>query len=316
MLIYVAQYKIADTEVLKMRNFKKTILFSISPLIILSTFMMFAQYNGNVPAGDNTQPALKTVEYSNLTDKNSQDILSTLLTDARISQKRQQTLFDRVNKFNSSVKSEWLTSGFESAAPTYTKYDPYDMQDMWAAKNGSFPGYNCRITAFSLFSDFISAGDGDYSAVGDDSLFMDLETLSDDPDVLCGDSINKFRAVFAPVQAADSNDVNLQVKKFQEGWAARGVNFSDSKAHMISVIFHDKFSDTDNTLFIGHVGILLPASDNTLYFIEKVAFQEPYRLLKFKDRTELSDYLMEKYDTAWSQDTARPFIMENDKLMI
>lgn len=25
---------------------------------------------------------------------------------------------------------------------------------------------------------------------------------------------------------------------------------------------------------------------------------------------------MEKYDTAWSQDTVRPFIMENDKLMV
>ena len=277
---------------------------------------MFMHYNGNAPAGDNVHPALETVKYSNLTDKDSQDLLSKLLTDSGIGEKRQQALFDRVNKFNSSVKSEWLTSGFESAAPTYTKYDPYDMQDMWASKNGSFPGYNCRITAFSLFSDLISAGDGDYSADAEDSLFMDIETLSDDPDVLCGDSINKFCAVFAPVRAADSTDVDLQVNKFREGWAARGVRFSESKARMISVVFHDKFSDTDNSLFIGHVGILLPADDDKLYFVEKVAFQEPYRLLKFNDRTELSDYLMEKYDTSWGQDTTKPFIMENDKLMV
>ena len=299
-----------------MKDFKKTILFSISSLIVISTLVMFMHYNGNAPAGDNAQPALETVEYSNLTDKDSQDLLSKLLTDSGIGEKRQQALFDRVNKFNSSVKSEWLTSGFESAAPTYTKYDPYDMQDMWASKNGSFPGYNCRITAFSLFSDLISAGDGDYSADAEDSLFMDLEALSDDPDALCSDSINKFCAVFAPVRAADSTDVNLQVNKFREGWAARGVRFSESKARMISVVFHDKFSDTDNALFIGHVGILLPTDDNKLYFVEKVAFQEPYRLLKFNDRTELSDYLMEKYDTSWGQDTAKPFIMENDKLMV
>ena len=299
-----------------MKDFKKTILFSISSLIVISTLVMFMHYNGNAPAGDNAQPALETVEYSNLTDKDSQDLLSKLLTDSGIGEKRQQALFDRVNKFNSSVKSEWLTSDFESAAPTYTKYDPYDMQDMWASKNGSFPGYNCRITAFSLFSDLISAGDGDYSADAEDSLFMDIETLSDDPDVLCGDSINKFCAVFAPVRTADSTDVDLQVNKFREGWAARGVRFSESKARMISVVFHDRFSDTDNSLFIGHVGILLPADDDKLYFVEKVAFQEPYRLLKFNDRTELSDYLMEKYDTSWGQDTAKPFIMENDKLMV
>ena len=299
-----------------MKYFKKTILFSISSLIVISTLVMFTHYNGNAPAGDNMQPALETVEYSNLTDKDSQDLLSKLLTDSGIGEKRQQALFDRVNKFNSSVKSEWLTSGFESAAPTYTKYDPYDMQDMWASQNGSFPGYNCRITAFSLFSDLISAGDGDHSADAEDSLFMDIETLSDDPDVLCGDSINKFCAVFAPVRAADSTDVDLQVNKFREGWAARGVRFSESKARMISVVFHDRFSDTDNSLFIGHVGILLQADDDKLYFVEKVAFQEPYRLLKFNDRTELSDYLMEKYDTSWGQDTAKPFIMENDKLMV
>lgn len=38
-------------------------------------------------------------------------------------------------------------------------------------------------------------------------------------------------------------------------------------------------------------------------------------MLRFADRTALSDYLMEKYDTSWGQDTASPFIMENDKLM-
>ena len=38
-------------------------------------------------------------------------------------------------------------------------------------------------------------------------------------------------------------------------------------------------------------------------------------LLRFADRTELSDYLMGKYDVSWGQSTARPFIMENDELM-
>ena len=93
------------------------------------------------------------------------------------------------------------------------------------------------------------------------------------------------------------------------------IAFADSRASMISVVFHDKFSDEDNTLFIGHVGVLLPAEDGSLYFIEKVAFQEPYRLVKLQNRTELSDYLMEKCDTSWGQDTTRPFIMENDTLM-
>ena len=261
------------------------------------------------------QPALETVKYSNLTDEDSRKQLSELLSDSGIEESRIAALLNRVEQFNASVKSEWLTDGFESAAPTDTKYDPYEMQDEWTAANGSFPGYNCRITAFGLFSEFITAGAGQPETQGEDSLFTDLETINADPDALCGDSIAKFCALFAPVNAADSTEVEAQVKALQEGWAARGIAFADSRASMISVVFHDKFSDEDNTLFIGHVGVLLPAEDGTLYFIEKVAFQEPYRLVKLQNRAELSDYLMEKYDTSWGQDTTRPFIMENDTLM-
>ena len=144
---------------------------------------------------------------------------------------------------------------------------------------------------------------------------MDLETLAADPAVLCGDSTSKFCALFAPVTAADTTETADQVKALQTGWSERGISFENSSARLISVVLHDRFSDTDNTLFIGHVGVLLPAEDGSLYFIEKVAFQEPYRLVKIQNRTELSDYLMEKYDTAWGQDTTRSFIMENDELM-
>ena len=75
--------------------------------------------------------------------------------------------------------------------------------------------------------------------------------------------------------------------------------------------FHDKPTEEESLLFVGHVGVLLTAEDGTLHFVEKVAFQEPYRMLRFADRTALSDYLMGKYDTSWGQDTASPFIMEN-----
>ena len=269
--------------------------------LALCTLMLFAAATGCGKQEKPTteQPALETVEYSNLTDDDSRKQLSQLLSDAGIEEFRITALMDRVEQFNASVKSEWLTDGFESAAPTDTKYDPYEMQDEWTVANGSFPGYNCRITAFGLFSEWIAAGADQPEVQGEDSLFTDLETISANPDALCGDSTAKFCALFAPVNAVDSTEVEAQVKALQEGWAARGITFSDE----------------DNTLFVGHVGVLLPAEDGSLYFIEKVAFQEPYRLVKLQNRTELSDYLMEKYDTSWGQDTTRPFIMENDTLM-
>ena len=79
--------------------------------------------------------------------------------------------------------------------------------------------------------------------------------------------------------------------------------------------FRDKLTEAESLLFVGHVGVLLTAEDGTLYFVEKVAFQEPYRLTKFESRAALKSYLMAKYDTGWGQDTTPPFLMENDVLM-
>ena len=288
---------------------------SLTALLVVSLLLMALSGCGQQAEPDSAQPPLETVTYSNLTDADSRKLLTEALADANVDETRTKLLLDRVDQFNASVKSEWLTGGFESAAPTETRYDPYEMQDLWAEKNGDFPGYNCRITAFSLFGEFVTVGADQPKTQGEDTLFLDLETLTEDPAVLCGDSTAKFCALFAPVPAADSTDVDEQAQTLQAGWAARGVAFSDSPARLISVVLHDRFSDTENTLFVGHVGVLLPVEDGSFCLVEKVAFQEPYRLVKLQNRAELRDYLMAKYDTSWGQDTTRPFIMENDSLM-
>lgn len=102
------------------------------------------------------RPALEKIEYTNLNDSGSRELLQELLSDAGVSDGRIQSFFRRVDRFHDSVKQEWLTDGFEEAGLLYTKYDPYAMQDEWTAKNGTFPGYNCRITAMNLFGDFLS----------------------------------------------------------------------------------------------------------------------------------------------------------------
>jgi len=214
------------------------------------------------------------------------------------------------------VKQEWLTDGFEEAELLYTKYDPYAMQDEWTAKNGTFPGYNCRITAMNLFGDFLSVSADSQINAGEDVLFVDEEALKTDPDALGGSSLADFRALYSSMKAEDTTEIKRHVQTVQEEWASRGVTFRENeRIRLITVFFHDKPTEEESLLFVGHVGVLLTAEDGTLYFVEKVAFQEPYRMLRFADRTALSDYLMGKYDTSWGQDTASPFIMENDKLM-
>lgn len=295
-----------------MKSFRR-IMLAICVILIASAF---AGCGADTDSPDE-RPALDKIEYTNLNDSVSQKLLEDMLSGAGVSGNRIQGFFNRVDSFNESVREEWLTAGFEKAKTLDTKYDPYEMQDAWMAKNGNFPGYNCRITAMELFGDFLSAGDSTpVDAAGEDVLFMDEETLRTDPEALGGSSLTDFRALYSAMRAEDTTDVQRHVQAVREEWKSRGISFRENeRIRLITVFFHDKPTEEESILFVGHVGVLLTADDGTLYFVEKVAFQEPYRLLRFADRTELSDYVMGKYDVSWGQSTARPFIMENDELM-
>ena len=294
-----------------MKSFRQ-IMLAICAILIASAF---AGCGADTDLPDK-RPALGKIEYTNLNDSVSQKLLEDMLSGAGVSGNRIQGFFNRVDSFNESVQEEWLTAGFEKAKPLDTKYDPYEMQDAWMAKNGNFPGYNCRITAMSLFGDFLSVSADSQINTGEDVLFVDEETLKADPDALGGSSLADFRALYSSMKAEDTTEIKRHVQTVQEEWASRGVAFRENeRIRLITVFFHDKPTEEESLLFVGHVGVLLTAKDGTLYFVEKVAFQEPYRMLRFADRTALSDYLMGKYDTSWGQDTASPFIMENDKLM-
>ena len=294
-----------------MKSFRQ-ILPAICVILIASAF---AGCGADADSPDK-RPALEKIAYTNLNDSVSRKLLEDMLSGAGVSGSRIQGFFNRVDSFNESMREEWLTTGFEKAELLYTKYDPYAMQDEWAAKNGTFPGYNCRITAMSLFGDFLSVSADSQINAGEDVLFVDEETLKTDPDALGGSSLADFRALYSSMKAEDTTEIRRHVQTVQEEWASRGVTFRENeRIRLITVFFHDKPTEEESLLFVGHVGVLLTAKDGTLYFVEKVAFQEPYRMLRFADRTALSDYLMGKYDTSWGQDTASPFIMENDELM-
>lgn len=272
------------------------------------------------------------VQYSNLASQEVQTQLEEIMTSAGISKDRQRVFFDHVNQFNEIVGEESLEGDFvplDILSAGETKYDPYEMQDQWYAKSPDFMGYNCRITAFGLFGDFIEAPQGDSAsddaaqddAAGDiamreEMIVMDLAALEEDPSMLLNEGDKAaFSALYYTVPTTLTKDIDAHVKALQKDWQDRGIGFKGNEgASLISVVFHESIDENENYLFIGHTGILFE-QDGKLYFVEKIAFQEPYQLTVFHDRGELNDYLMTRYDVAFDQPTAAPFIMENDQLL-
>ena len=261
--------------------------------------------------------------YSNLVDTATQDEVQKALTAAGIAEQNVASFLESVALFNQTVgdKAGLVPKGFVTIDSLLPKYNEVAIQSIWTSKYPMFQGYNCRLTSFTLLRDLIAfPADKKFATKEEDEvLFIDRESLNNTPKkFFTPEEENNFFALFTEVPTTNTKDINTHLQAMQQAWKERGINFryknDPTKASLISAVFHSQITPEENTLFVGHVGVLVPF-EGKLLFIEKLAFQEPYQAIKFANRTQLSDYLMNRYDVEWEQPNAIPFIMENDALM-
>ena len=261
--------------------------------------------------------------YSNLVDTATQEEVQKALTAAGIAEQNVASFLESVALFNQTVgdKAGLVPKGFVTIDSLLPKYDEVAIQNIWTAKHPMFQGYNCRLTSFTLLRDLITfPADKKFANKEEDEvLFIDRESLHNTPKkFFTPEEENNFFTLFTEVPTTNTKDINTHLQAMQQAWKERGINFryknDPTKASLISAVFHSQITPEENTLFVGHVGVLVPF-EGKLLFIEKLAFQEPYQAIKFANRTQLSDYLMNRYDVEWEQPNAIPFIMENDALM-
>lgn len=254
----------------------------------------------------------KSLTYSNLVDTASQDEVRKAMESAGILTENIDSFFQDVSNFNSTIEEKSLVdNGFITIDSLEPEYDFITMLDMWDAKNPEFLGYNCRITTYDLMKDSISIGKPDTKNA--EWLIFDKNAIENNPKELFSQGEHEeFQTLYSSVPTEDTKDISAHLKKVQEDWKNKEIEFNNKdKSSIISVFFHDELG----YLFIGHTGVLIPTEDGKLLFVEKLAFQAPYQAVKFDNRIELNDYLMNKYDISWDQPTAKPFIMENDQLL-
>ena len=264
-----------------------------------------------------------SLTYSNLVDTATQDEVQKALTAAGIAEQNVASFLESVALFNQTVgdKAGLVPKGFVTIDSLLPKYDEVAIQSIWTSKYPMFQGYNCRLTSFTLLRDLITfPADKKFANKEEDEvLFIDRESLHNTPKkFFTPEEENNFFALFTEVPTTNTKDINTHLQAMQQAWKERGIKFryknDPTKASLISAVFHSQITPEENTLFVGHVGVLVPF-EGKLLFIEKLAFQEPYQAIKFANRTQLSDYLMNRYDVEWEQPNAIPFIMENDALM-
>lgn len=238
--------------------------------------------------------------YSNLNNQPSAEEVRKALA-AHLDQESVDAFFNLVNDYNATVGSVGLTGDFSTF--TKTDYDVEKISNLWAPKKGDFVGTNCRINSYCLLKNSIEIP----KLEKDDSLlFVDNDAI-DKGKVFNAEDKDAFDILFSRVKTEATTDVKVHAAKMEQFLSQFKFN---ENARMLSVVVHD---DLDGqSLFIGHVGILVPSEDGYL-FVEKLTFEEPYQAIKFATKEDCYKYLDTKYENYTGEGLAKPFIMDNDK---
>ena len=238
--------------------------------------------------------------YTNMNSKPSAEEVRKALA-AHLDKESVDAFFNLVNDYNNTVGSVGLTGDFSTF--TKTDYDVEKITNLWTPKKGDFVGTNCRINSYCLLKNSIEIP----KLEKDDSLlFVDNDAI-DKGKIFGAEDKDAFDILFSRVKTQATTDVKVHAAKMENFLSQFKFN---ENARMLSVVVHD---DLDGqSLFIGHVGILVPSEDGCL-FVEKLTFEEPYQAIKFATKEDCYKYLDTKYENYTGEGLAKPFIMDNDK---
>ena len=238
--------------------------------------------------------------YSNLNNQPSAEEVRKALA-AHLDKDSVDAFLNLVNDYNATVGSVGLTGDFSTF--TKTDYDVEKISNLWTPKKGDFVGTNCRINSYCLLKNSIEIP----KLEKDDSLlFVDNDAI-DKGKVFGAEDKDAFDILFSRVKTEATTDVKVHAAKMEQFLSQFKFN---ENARMLSVVVHD---DLDGqSLFIGHVGILVPSEGGYL-FVEKLTFEEPYQAIKFATKEDCYKYLDTKYENYTGEGLAKPFIMDNDK---
>ena len=216
--------------------------------------------------------------YTNLNNQVSTEEVKSLLS-AHLDPNSVDAFFNLVNDYNTIVGSTGLSGDFTSF--THTEYDVEKISNLWNQKKGDFVGTNCRINSYCLLKNSVTIPKLEKN---DQLLFLDNDAI-DKGKVFDSQDKEEFDILFSRVPTEATTDVKVHAEKMETFFSQ--FQFND-KARMLSVVLHDNLDG--EYLFVGHVGVLVPADDGFL-FVEKLTFEEPYQAIKFASKEDCYKYL-------------------------
>ncbi|MCR8745120.1 DUF4300 family protein [Romboutsia lituseburensis] len=246
--------------------------------------------------------------YSNLIDEKTKDEFINKLYKSGINNKYIEQFESQLDFYNKVMEGmDGLEGEFKSIDKPQAEYDEVYAIHEWEKKEYLYQDFNCRLTAFELYRDYINSN-GKHT---DEpiNLMFDLDSIKNNPLAqFSEEDTNKFINLYDAIKTKDTTDQSVHIDEIKKEWKKRNITFKDNKnVSMINAYLHDY---DEKELFIGHSGILID-DNGELLFLEKYSFLVPYQVSKFKNKKELYSYLMDRLDVDKTGNVSKPIIMEN-----
>lgn len=297
-----------------MKKFVDRLLSLVSVAIFL--FLFLAGCGGqNATNGIAVSPY--DAVYSNLVDKESQEILMSTLKNAGAQQLYIDTLLDSVNKYNNAAGNILpVQDGFEIfTKESASAYNATKLERKWKRTYKSLMGRkNCRITAFEAMGSLISFISGQQIT----EPLMLVET--DDSSVFQTQAdIEKFSALFNGIEVSESIDSASQADQIKANWEQNGISFQkNSKISLISIWFNGPDIHSDNERYIlhcGHAAVLIHTENDEVLLLEKLDYNFPYQLIRFPSEESALKYIVDFNCGEVNDDIITPVVLVNDQLL-
>ena len=257
----------------------------------------------------------KSLNYTNLIDKKTQDDVKKVLAKNNIKSEYVNQYFDLVDDYNKQYKVNLTnTSGFSTTDKSQVPYNGDAFQEKWLNSN-KYSDVNCRISAFTLFRDFVDSKGkftGDISELGQDLDALSENKLAKDTKIV-DTKVETFKSLFANIKVGKFGSDEEMAKLISKELNKRGIKFTDNKD--VTLISGFMRNEDLKDVYVGHTGVAVKNGSEIL-FIEKYTPGMPFQATKFKNKEELRSYMFDRLTTSpGGAKMPRPIVMENDHLM-
>ena len=181
------------------------------------------------------------------------------------------------------------------------------------SESSGFSDANCRMTVMLLAGDLIRYDSVEEKYTGD-YLMFDLDAIENKKEYgILKDKEKLFTTMFGEMPISE----NGFAESLADRWSKHGIRIDSEKCSVISILFK---AYEQEEAFVGHTGILIDCRDSqevnlNYVFVEKIAFDEPFRITLVKDKNELIDLLSQRADYSVEDGDPPPAVYCNGQLI-